>query len=106
MTKKLIIGTMLLAGIVFFSVGSVFAFEEAKPWDSMSRFRGGDSLSAQGLEMSKEEFHVYRTESREQHRESRMEERNTRLMAALERGCITEEEMISKMEIRKGRFSK
>ncbi len=106
MTKKLVIGTMLLAGVVFFSMGSVSASEEAKPWDSMSKFRGEESLSAQELEVPKEEFHLYRTESREEHRESRLEERNERLMASLERGCITEEEMASKMETRRGRFAK
>lgn len=106
MTKKLIIGTMLLAGIVFLSAGSIFAFEEAKPWESMIRFRGGGNLSAQELEMSKEAFHAYRNEAREQHREARMEARQERLMAAIERGCITEEEMAVRMQTRKGRFSK
>ncbi len=106
MTKKLIIGMMLLAGIVFLSAGSVFASEDAKPWESMLRFRGGNELSAQDMEMSKEEFHAYKNEIREQHRESRMEERQARLMAAVERGCITEEELAERMQTRNGRFSK
>ncbi len=106
MSKKLIIGTMLLAGVIFLSAGSILASEEAKPWESMLRFRGEDGLSAQEMEMPKEEFHLYRDETREQHRESRMEEREERLMAALERGCITEEEMASRMQTRNGRFSK
>ena len=106
MTKKLIIGTMLLAGIVFLSAGSIFASEEAKPWESMMRFRGGDELSAQDLEMSKEAFHTYRNEMREQHRGARMEARQERLMAAVENGCITEEEMAARMQTRKGRFAK
>lgn len=106
MTKKLIIGTTLLAGIVFLSAGTIFASEETKPWESMTRFRGGDNLSAQGLEMLREEFHAYRNESREQHREARMEARQERLMAAVERGCITEEEMAVRMQSKQGRFAK
>lgn len=96
---------MLLAGIVFLSAGYIFASEEAKPWESMVRFRGGGDLSAQELEMSKEAFHAYRNETREQHRETRMEARQERLMAALENGCITEEEMAARMQTRKGRFA-
>ncbi len=106
MTKKLIIGTMLLAGVVFLSAGSVFASEEVKPWDSMLRFRGESNASAQGLGIPKEEFYAYRNEAREQHRESRMQERQERLTAAFEKGCITEADMASKMQTRKGRFSK
>ncbi len=106
MTKKLIIGTMLLAGIVFFSAGTIFASEDAKPWESMLRFRGGDELSAQDLEMSKEAFHAYRDETREYHRGARMEARQERLAAAVESGCITEEEMEARMQTRKGRFSR
>ncbi len=105
MTKKLIIGTMLLAGIVFLSTGTVFAFEEAKPWESMTKFRGVNDLSAQGMEMPKEEFHAYRNETKEEHRDSRMEKRQERLMAAVERGCITEEELEERMQTRRGRFS-
>jgi hypothetical protein len=105
MTKKLIIGTILLAGVVFLSAGTIFASEEVKPWESMIRFRGRGDLSAQELGMSKEAFHAYRNESRDQHREARMEARQERLMAAFEKGCITEEEMASKMQTRKGRFS-
>jgi hypothetical protein len=103
--KKFFIGTMLLAGIIFLSAGSIFASEEAKPWESMLRFRGGDKLSAQDLEIPKEEFHAYRDEIREQHRADRMEARQERLMIAFENGCITEEEMATKMQTRKGRFS-
>ncbi len=106
MTKKLLIGTMLLTGVVFLSAGSVLASEEAKPWDSMLRFRGESNASAQEMEMPKEEFYAYRNEVREQHRESRMQERQERLAVAIEKGCITEEDMASKMQTRKGRFSK
>ncbi len=105
MNKKIFIGMILLAGVVFFSVGSVFASEETKPWESMTKFRGGDELSAQDLEMPKEEFHIYRDGIREEHRESRMEKREERLMAAVERGCITEDEMEVRMQTRRGRFS-
>ncbi len=106
MTKRLIVGMILLAGVAFLSTGSVFASEDAKPWESMTRFRGEDSFSAQELDMSKEDFHVYRNETREQHRQSRLEQREERLMVAVERGCITESEMLEKMQTRKGRFSK
>jgi hypothetical protein len=106
MTKKIIIGTILLSGIILLSAGSILASEEAKPWESMLRFRGRDSLSAQELEMSKEDFRAYISENREQHREARMEERQERLKSAIERGCITEEEMEAKMQMRRGRFSK
>ncbi len=106
MTKKIIIGTILLVGIVFMSAGSIFASEEGKPWESMTRFRSEGELSAQDMEMSKEEFHAYRDEIREEHRESRMEKREERLQAALERGCITEEELVERMQTRRGRFSK
>jgi len=106
MTKKLIIGITLLAGIVFFSAGSIFASEDAKPWESMIRFRGGDEMSAQDSEMSKEAFHAYRNEAREEHREVRMQARQERLMAAVESGCITEEEMAARMQTRNGRFAR
>jgi hypothetical protein len=106
MTKKIIVGTVLLAGVVFLSTGLVFASEDAKPWESMTKFRGGDEVSAQDLEMTKEEFHAYRDEIKEEHRESRMEKREERLQAAVDRGCITEDEMETRMQIRKGRFSK
>ncbi len=107
MAKKLIVGMMFLGGIVFFSTGFVFASEEeTKPYESMTRFRGEDSFSAQEMDISKEDFHVYRNETRDQHRQSRLEEREERLMAAVERGCITEDEMLERMQIRKGRFSK
>ncbi len=105
MNKKIIIGTMLLAGIVFMSAGLVSASEGAKPWESMTKFRGGGELSAQDTEMLKEEFHAYRDGIREEHRDSRMEKRQERLMAAVERGCITEEELTERMQTRKGRFS-
>ncbi len=72
----------------------------------MTKFRGGDELSAQDLEMSKEEFHVYRDGVREEHRENRMEKREERLMAAVDRGCITKDEMEEKMQTRRGRFAK
>ncbi len=98
---------MLLGGIAFFSTGLVFASDkEEKPYQSMTRFRGEDSLSAQDTEMSKEEFHAYRNETREEHRQNRLEEREQRLMAAVERGCITEDEMTERMQTRKGRFLK
>ena len=106
MTKKLIIGIMLLGGFVFLSTGLVFASEDEKPWESMKRFRGEDSFSAQDMEMSKEDFQAYRDVTREQHRQSRLEEREERLMVAVERGCITEGELVSRMQTRKGRFSK
>ncbi len=106
MTKKLVVGMTLLAGIAFLSTGSAFASEGEKPWESMTRFRGEDSFSAQEVSMSKEDFHVYRNETREQHRQSRLEEREERLMAAVERGCITESEMLERMQARNGRFLK
>ncbi len=104
MTKKLIIGTMILVGFVFLSGGLVFASEDVKPWESMIRFRGEDKLSAQDMEVSKEEFHTYRDEIREEHRESRMEKRQERLMASVEKGCITQDELEVKMQKRGGRF--
>ncbi len=104
MNKKLVIGMVFLAGIVLFSAGNVFASQEVKPWESMEKFRGGEELSAKDLEMSKEAFYIYRNEYREQHRELRMEAREERLIAAIERGCITEEEMAIRMQERKGRF--
>jgi len=106
MTKKLIIGMILLAGIVFFSTGSVFASDDEKPWASMTRFRGEDSLSAQEVEMSRDDFHAYRDETREVHRQSRLKERAERLEEAVKSGCITEDEMIERMQTRRGRFSK
>ncbi len=106
MTKKLIVGMILLAGVVFLSTGSVFASEDPSPWESMTRFRGEDSLSAQEKEMPKEDFHAYRNESRDQHRQDRLNEREERLTAAVERGCITEDEMLERMETRRGRFLK
>jgi uncharacterized membrane protein len=105
MTKKLIIGTMILTGIVFLSAGSIFAYEGEKPWESMTKFRNGKELSAQNMEMTKEEFHNYRDEIKEDHRKNRMEKREERLQAAVERGCITEEELAEKMQTRRGRFS-
>ncbi len=105
MTKKLIIGTMLLAGVVFLSAGSVFASDEAKPWEGMTKFRGGYELSAQEMEMAKEDFHAYRDGIREEHRENRMEQRQERLMEAVASGCITKDEMEDRMQTRRGRFS-
>ena len=96
---------MLLVGTIFLSSGTIFASEDIKPWESMVRFRGGDDLPAQNLEMSKEVFHTYRNEMRDQHRDARMEARQERLMAAVESGCITEEEMATRMQTRKGRFT-
>jgi len=106
MIKKIIVGMILLSGVVFLSTGSVFASEDASPWESLTRFRGEDSFSAQEMDMSKEDFHTYRNETREQHRQSRLEEREERIMAAIERGCITEEEADEKMQKRGRRFSK
>jgi len=56
--------------------------------------------------MEKEDFLHYRKEAREQHREERMSQRGERLQLAVERGCITEEEMESSLQQRKGRFAK
>ncbi len=96
---------MLLAGIIFLSAGAVFASEDAKPWESMTRFRGGDELSAKDWGMPQEVFHAHRDETREEHRAARMEARKERLMAAVESGCITLEEIEERMQTRRGRFA-
>ena len=106
MTKRLIIGTMILAGVVFFSTGMVFASEDAKPWESQEAFREETKENAREMGMEKEDFLHYRTEAREQHREERMSQREERLQLAVERGCITEGEMESRLQQRKGRFAK
>jgi hypothetical protein len=106
MINKVILGTFLLAGFLFVATGSVFAETEASPWESMSRFRGEDKLSARDMEISKKDFYAHRDEMREQHREGRMLQRAERLQDAVARGCITEEEMENKMQTRNGRFSR
>jgi len=106
MTKKLIIGTMLLTGMVLFSTGMVFASEDVKPWESKVAFREDVRENAREMGMEKEDFLHYRTEAREQHREERMLQREERLELAVEKGCITEEEMESRLQQRKGRLAK
>lgn len=106
MSKKLFIGMFFLTGIIFLSAGSIFAAENTNPWQSMPRFRDKNGLMAQSSEMSKEDFIVYRNKAREQHREERMAEREARLKAAVQRGCITEEEMAVRMQEKRGRFLK
>ncbi len=108
MTKKIIIGALVLSVAVFFGGMAMVSAseEEVKPYETMERFRGGDEKEkAKDLEMDKDEFLVYRNEARENHRQGRMEARQERLLAAVERGCITEEEMHEKMQKRGGRFS-
>ncbi len=106
MNKKLLVGTLLLTGFFFLSASSAFAQDEARPWESMLRFRGEDKLTAQEMEMPKEDFHVYKEQMRLSHREERMAQREERLKLALENGCLTEDEMSQKMQTRKGRFSR
>jgi hypothetical protein len=105
MIKKLFIGTFLMACFIFLSTALVFANEETKPWESMLRFRQEDKVSAQELGVSKEDFYAYRNEEREQHKEERMLQREERLEAAVERGCITAQEMEEKLQTKRGRFS-
>ncbi len=106
MNKKLLVGTLLLTGFFFLSASSAFAQDEAKPWESMLRFRGEDKLTAKEMEMPKEDFYAYREEMRVNHREERITQREERLKSALKNGCLTEEEMATKMQTRKGRFSR
>lgn len=106
MTKKLFIGTFLLGGILFLSTNLALADEEIKPWHLFSKFRGEEKLSAQEMEILKDDFYVYRNKAREEHRKERMLQREERLQAAIERGCITEEEAEIRMQKRGNRFSK
>ena len=106
--KKIIIGSLALSALIFFGgMTMASASEEAKPHESMERFRGGDlKESAKDLEISKEDFFAYRDIEREAHRQERVGARQERLSAAVERGCITEEEMSERMQKRGGRFAK
>ncbi len=109
MTKKIIIGALVLSAVIFFSGMAMVSAsdEEAKPYETMERFRGReDKETAKDLDIDKDDFVAYRNEAREAHRQERMENREERLLAAIERGCITEEEMNEKMQKRGGRFSK
>lgn len=109
MTKKIITGTLVLFAVIFFTgTAIVSAFEEdAKPYEAMERFRGGDDKeTARDLGMSKDDFVDYRNELKETHRQERMDARQERLLNAVERGCITEEEAKEKMQKRGNRFSR
>lgn len=105
--KKLIIGMFLFTMIAVPTVGSVYASTDiAKPWESLSQFRGGDVKdSAKLLGMNRDEFFAYRNGAREEHRERRMIQREERLLEAVDRGCLEPEEVRDRMQERKGRFS-
>ncbi len=108
MIRKIVIGTLLLSAVIFFNgMAVVSAFEEdAKPYEVAERFRGGEyKEKAKDFDMSKEEFVNYRNEAREVHQQERMTARQERLFDAVERGCITKEEMAEKMQKRGNRFS-
>ncbi len=105
--KKLIVLSLLLGLAAIVGVGGVFASdEEVKPWESMMRFRGNEKLSASESGMNKDEFFALRDAEKEVHRAERMQMREERLLEAVKRGCITEEEMEEKLLQRKGRFQK
>ncbi len=99
--KKLIVLSLLLGLAAIVGVGGVFASdEEVKPWESMMRFRGDDKASFSELGIDSADFN----DLRDAHRAERMQMREKRLLGAVERGCITEEEMKEKLLQRKGRF--
>ncbi len=103
MNKKLFLGTLLLAGFVFLSVGMVFASEDLKPHESLERFGGYKLRDVKELNIDRDEFIRERNELREAHREQRMEERRIRME---EGGCLSAEEIEERLQMRKGRFMK
>jgi hypothetical protein len=104
MIKKIIFATFIMGGVLLLTSNMVLADDSVKPWESMARFKTEERMRARDLEVSAEEHYALQRGLREQHREERMLQREERLKEAVERGCITEEEMELKMKQRKGRF--
>ncbi len=106
MIKKLLFGMFVLGLVTIPAAGAVYASDDGvKPWESLKQFRGGFEGSAKLEGMEKEEFFTFRNQTREAHRAERMQQREERLAGALERGCITEEELQERMQQRKWRFT-
>ncbi len=103
MSKKLFLGTLLLAGFVFLSTGIVFASDDLKPYELLERFGGHRFGGGKELDVDRDDFIRERNELREAHREQRMEERRLRME---ESGCLSAEEIEERLQTRKGRFAK
>ncbi len=106
MIKKLLFGMFVLGLVAVPAAGAVYASDnDVKPWESLKQFRGGFEGSAKLEGMEKEEFFALRNQAREAHRAERMLQREERLTEALERGCITEEDLQERLQQRKWRFT-
>ncbi len=88
MIKKIVAGSIFTFALFSLFSGIVSASEQVRPWENVSQVR-----------------HMGSSDDRDAHREERMNQRHERLLSAVERGCITEEEMNERMTQRKGRFS-
>ncbi len=106
MTKKIFIGMFLLGVISLFSYQVASAGFNGLGDPEFQSFREEKMTRASDSGIEKEEFFAIRDKSREDHRIERMAQREERLKMAVENGCITQEEMKEKMELRKGRFAK
>ncbi len=108
MMKKLLTLAIILGAVALIGgTGLVFAStDDAKPWESAVRFRGEDKVSASEMGIDKDEFLLQRDSEKEAHRALRMEQREERLLAAVERGCLSADEFEERMLQRKGRFGR
>ncbi len=101
MIKKLIIGSLLFAGIFVFA-GGAFGHNEEKPHQHFSSFRGNSEYISQESGL-KSDFWDTRDELREIHRQERFEARMKRMEEA---GCYNAEEIAERLQLRRNRFSK
>ncbi len=108
MMRKIFLGVFVFGLLMIPLATTVSAHvDEQKPWENLRQFRGGEiEENAQVLEMNKEDFLIHRNELREKHREERVAMRMERMLDAVERGCITEEEIEERIQNRNNRFSK
>ena len=102
MSKKLLFGMFVLGLVAIPAAGAVYASEEAKPWENLKQFRGGYVESAKSEGLDKEDFFAWRDAAREAHRETRLDERMSRLKAS---GCLDSEGVEKRMQKRGWRFT-
>ena len=105
--KKIFLGMFVFGLFMVPLAATVSAYTDGQsPWENLKQFRGGEvKESARVLGMDKDDFLAHRNELREKHRGERMALRMERMSDAVERGCMTEEEMKERIQNRNHRFS-